>query len=218
MLIKVLTLSDILIPFIYSPQIKQRFVGVDLSIVCGDLPYYYLEYIQSALNVPVYYVNGNHSAVKETTSHIPWSDPMGAVDLHRRVINHDGMLLAGIEGCGWYKEGPYQYSQNEMWVNVFNLLPKLFYNRMAHGRYLDVFVTHAPPWGIHDQQDLPHRGIKAFRWLIKVFKPSYHLHGHIHIYRPDTITETVFKETCVINTFGYRVLSIKPGGNQLDGK
>jgi Icc-related predicted phosphoesterase len=91
-----------------------------------------------------------------------------------------------------------------MWKHVFSLVPGLLYNRLVYGRFLDVFVTHAPPAGIHDRDDLTHQGINAFRWLIRVFQPAYHFHGHIHIYRPDEVTETLFGSTRVINTFSYR--------------
>jgi len=86
------------------------------------------------------------------------------------------------------------------------LIPAMILNKIRFGRYLDVFVTHAPPWGIHDQKDLPHQGIRAFKWFIKTFQPFYHLHGHIHVYRPGTTTETTLGKTRVINTFGFRVL------------
>jgi len=78
----------------------------------------------------------------------------------------------------------------------------LLFNRARYGGFLDLFVTHAPPWGIHDQNDRAHRGIKAFRWLLNVFEPRYHFHGHIHVYRPETITDTKFNRTRVLNTYG----------------
>ena len=92
-----------------------------------------------------------------------------------------------------------------MWMHVVRLVPGLLRNRLFYGRFLDIFVTHAPPWGIHDGPDYPHIGIKAFRWLIRVFKPQYHFHGHIHVYKPNMITETQFGATNVVNTYGYRV-------------
>jgi Icc-related predicted phosphoesterase len=103
-----------------------------------------------------------------------------------------------------------------MWWHVFSLAPRLMVNRLLYGRYLDVFITHASPWGIHDQPDLPHQGIKAFRWFDRVFTPAYHFHGHIHVYRPDTSLETKFNHTWVINTFGYRLTHIQPGKKDLD--
>jgi Icc-related predicted phosphoesterase len=81
-------------------------------------------------------------------------------------------------------------------------------NRSRYGRYLDIFLTHAPPAGIHDAPDLPHQGIRAFRWLISTFQPSYHLHGHVHVYRPDSVIETRLGKTRVINSYGYREVEI----------
>ncbi len=207
----VLTLSDILVPFLYSPRIKERFKDVDLAIDCGDLPYYYLEYIGDELKTDIFFVRGNHSKLEESTTAGPRRAPLGATDLHRRSLNYRGLLIAGVEGSLRYRIGPFQYSQSEMWGHVFSLIPALWINRLRFGRYLDVFITHAPPEGVHDQPDLPHQGIKAFRWMDKVFKPAYHFHGHIHIYRPDADLETKVDSTWVINTFGYRLTHITPG-------
>lgn len=58
----------------------------------------------------------------------------------------------------------------EMWGNVYHLAPKLLINRIRYGRYLDVLVAHSPPWGIHDQDDLPHQGFKSFLTFMRWFK------------------------------------------------
>lgn len=203
-MMKILSISDIVIDFFYSPSVAKRFKDVDLIISCGDLPYYYVEYILTMVNKPLFFVRGNHANLVEYTTAGPRTRPEGAVDLHRTTAEHDGLLLAGVEGCLQYNAGPFQYTQGEMWGHVLNLVPLLMVNRLNHGRYLDVFVTHASPWGIHDEADLPHQGIKAFNWLLKVFKPAYHFHGHIHVYRSGTATETVYEQTSVINTYGYR--------------
>jgi uncharacterized protein len=201
---KLLTLSDIEIPFIYSPLVAERFCNIDIIIACGDLPYYYLEYVINALNIPAFFVRGNHAKEVEYTTGGIRKSPHGGVDLHRRLFNQDGLLLAGIEGSVRYRKGPYMYTQGEMWCYIFGLVPGVLWNRMRYGRFLDIFVTHAPPWGIHDQPDLPHQGIKAFTWFVKVFQPAYHFHGHIHVYHPDTVTDTLYGRTKIINTFGYR--------------
>ncbi|HSF80117.1 MAG TPA: metallophosphoesterase [Anaerolineales bacterium] len=200
---RALVLSDSIAPIIYSPHLRARFPDTNLVIGCGDLPYYYLEYIVSAMDVPLYFVRGNHDKLVEYSSDQTRSSPWGGTDLHRKVVKNRGLLLAGVEGSLRYREGPFQYSQNEMWWHVFSLLPGLLVNRVRHGRYLDVFVTHAPPRGIHDKDDLPHQGIRAFRWLIETFQPRYHFHGHIHIYRPDASSETKLGLTRVINAYGY---------------
>lgn len=206
---KILAVSDIVLDILYSPLIRERFPDVDLVLGCGDLPYYYLEYILTALNVPLFYVRGNHANVVEYSSAGEKTHPHGAIDIHRRTINEGGILLAGLEGSVRYNQGPFQYTQGEMWQNAFSLVPKLLLNRMRYGRYLDILITHASPWGIHDQSDRPHQGIKAFNWLLRTFKPTYHFHGHIHVYHSYMTTETLYGQTQVINAYGYRELEIK---------
>jgi Icc-related predicted phosphoesterase len=205
---KILSLSDKVVSFIYSPAIRSRFADIDLILGCGDLPYYYLEYVFTTLEAPLYFVRGNHDKIVEYGADKQRTHPHGGIDLHGRVIRSHGILLAGVEGSLRYRPGPFQYSQVEMWFNVWRLVPSLLYNRMRYGRYLDIFVTHAPVDGIHDRQDLPHRGIKAFRWLLNVFKPTYCFHGHIHLYRPDDPVMTEFEATKVINTYAFQELEL----------
>ncbi len=206
---KILGISDIEIAFIYSQMVVERFSDIDIVISCGDLPYFYLEYIVSMLNVPLYYVRGNHANRVEIGVNTQRSSPWGAIDLHQRVIEDDsGLLLAGLEGCITYNEGPYQYTQGQYWNRVFRMVPQFMLNKARLGRYLDIFVSHAPPWKIHAMDDPAHLGVKAFNWLLKVFKPAYMLHGHIHIYRQDAITSTTIGPTTVLNVFGYRQFEI----------
>ena len=202
--LKVLSLSDKQVDSIYSSQVKKRFGDVGLILGCGDLAYYYLEFVVSMLDVPLYYVRGNHSSQVEYTMVGPKTHPHGGTDLHLRVINRQDLILAGVEGSLRYRKGPFQYSQTEMWLHILRIVPALLRNKLQHGRFLDIFITHAPPWGIHDKPDLPHQGIKAFRWLIESFKPCYHFHGHIHVYRQDVQTITQHGLTTVINTYGFR--------------
>ncbi|HVN54049.1 MAG TPA: hypothetical protein VMT46_06935, partial [Anaerolineaceae bacterium] len=126
---KILSVSDIEIGLIYSPGIIDRFKDVDLVISCGDLSYYYLEYIISVLNVPLYHVFGNHAHQVEISSESSREYPWGAIDLHHRSQCYRGLLMAGLQGSVLYNYGPYQYSQAEMWNLVLTLTPALFYNR-----------------------------------------------------------------------------------------
>ena len=206
---KILSISDIELGLIYSPLISTRFDGVDLVISCGDLPYYYLEYIISTLNVPLYFVRGNHACKIEYGVGGNRTAPWGGIDLHQQcVVDSSGLILCGIEGSVRYNNGPYQYTQSQMWAKVAQLVPKLLFNNLVYGRYVDIFVTHAPPWKINDQEDLPHQGIKAYRWFINAFRPAFHLHGHIHIYRQALENETLYQSCRVINTFGFRELEV----------
>ena len=201
----ILAVSDVELGIIYNPTIANRFKHVDVVVSAGDLPYFYLEFIVSTLDKPLYYVLGNHSNRREIGIGTERDAPQGAINLHRYSRRDaSGLLLAGLEGSLKYNNGPCQYSQSDYWQMAWLLAPQLLLNRIQYGRYLDVFVTHAAPAGIHDMDDLPHRGIRAFNWIIRVFRPAFLIHGHIHLYRNDIAWYTQVGPTTVINAYGYR--------------
>lgn len=210
---RILSVSDKVEPVLYGPYIRERVGQIDLILACGDLPYYYLDYIVSLLDRPLYYVHGNHDkAVMQLPE--PGSAPSAAslgwaVNLHQRSVQFQGLLLAGLEGCRTYNPGaPYQYSEAQVSAQMHSLGLRLLANRMRHGRYLDILVTHAPPRGIHDGEDLPHRGFEGYLALLRRYRPRLMIHGHQHIYNRNEATETDFEGTRIINTFGYRVLEL----------
>lgn len=212
---RILALSDAQVPFIFSPAVRLRFKSVDLIIGCGDLAYDYLEYVYNALGVPLFYVRGNHDHVVEYSTGGQRTGPHGGVDLHRRIGRSREVLLAGIEGSARYRPGPFQYSQAEMWEHALWLAPRLLLNRLVYGRALDILVTHAPPTssranpaGADQAADHPHRGINAFYWLDRVFRPALHLHGHVHLFSPKQPVESRIGSTRVVNSYGYREMEI----------
>jgi Icc-related predicted phosphoesterase len=95
-----------------------------------------------------------------------------------------------------------------MWSHTLALVPGLLINKLTQGRFLDIFVTHAPPKGIHEGSDWAHQGINAFRWMLQVFQPAFHFHGHIHYYHPDGPHQTRLGKTMVINTYRYKITDI----------
>ncbi|MCL4258278.1 MAG: metallophosphoesterase [Anaerolineales bacterium] len=207
---RVLALSDQVLDFVYTPAVAQRFGAVDLVIGCGDLPYYYLEFLVDTLGKPVFFVRGNHAPNVEYSQTEEREAPWGAIDLHRKLVHHNGLILAGFEGSLRYRRGPFMYTQSEMWLMVLGMLPRLLYNRLRYGRALDVLVTHAPAWDVSDRQDTAHRGFKAFRWLLRTFKPKHHLHGHIHLYDRNEPAIIQFERTQVVNAYGYQELELTP--------
>ena len=158
---KLLAVSDVELGFIYNTGIAQRFSDVDLVVSCGDLPYYYLEFIVSMLDKPLYFVRGNHAGTVENGVGGPRTSPWGAIDLHRRVLRAEcGLLLAGVEGSLRYNNGPNQYTQGEMWTMVLQMVPALLINKLRFGRYLDIFVSHAPSWASATWKTCPTRASK----------------------------------------------------------
>jgi Icc-related predicted phosphoesterase len=208
---RILAVSDKVEPTLYSQTIKQHVGDIDLILGCGDLPRYYLEYLVTMLGGPLFYVIGNHANAvsKRYKQREQWEYPAGCVNIHGQVIRYNGLLIAGLEGSMRYNNNRYfQYSEQEMVRKMWGLTPRLVLNRFLYGRYLDILITHAPPEGIHDKKDRCHQGFGAFVTLMERFRPRYLLHGHVHVYSPFETTETMYRDTHVVNVYGRQILEI----------
>jgi Icc-related predicted phosphoesterase len=216
--LKILCISDQIDPLVYTPGIKQRFSDVDLILSAGDLPLDYLDFIVSNLNKPLYFVFGNHHT--EDMKHYKklWDTPLeelhdeymgcGAVHLGSKVKKEENFILAGLGGSMRYNNGPNQYSEFEMFFEIVKMIPRLLWNRIFKGRYLDILLTHAPPRGIHDKKDKCHTGFKTYLWFMKKFKPKYLVHGHIHLYDLSDVRSTNWKNTTVVNAYGHYIINM----------
>jgi uncharacterized protein len=203
---RILTISDTVEDTLYGPHVRINAGRVDMVLSAGDLPFYYLDYLASMLNVPAFFVYGNHGAEGavsgDNSKHVA-----GFHNLDGRVVRAQGLLLAGLEGSIRYnKSSSFQYTQGQMLAKVLNLAPRLYLNRLRYGRYLDILLTHSPPFGIHDAPDLPHQGFHSFLRFMRWFRPRYLIHGHQHVYNRKTPTVTQYGETTVINTYGHRII------------
>ncbi len=201
---KILAVSDRIDPLVYSDFCKERFKDIECIISCGDLPEHYLDFIVTNLNVPLFFVHGNHdpSGGKGILA--------GGVNLDERVIIYKGIIIAGLEGSCWYNGGIHQYTEREMYFKYLRLLPALWWCKIRHKRFLDILVTHAPPQGVHEGSDIAHRGFSTFTHIIKKYQPRYHLHGHVHIYDHNQGRKEQFFNTQIINCYNYRIIEINP--------
>lgn len=207
---KILSVSDVVVDLVQSPSMAQRFSDVDLVLSCGDLPFEYMEYIVTMLGRPLYFVYGNHAQHVRYDADGTWKrrEPQGCVNVHRRVVNHKGLLIGGLEGSMRYREGEHQYTQREMSALAISMALKLRLNRWRYGRAIDILITHAPPYGIHDGADLCHQGFRAFLSFMDRYKPRYLIHGHTHLYRQDARRVTRYNDTIVLNTYGHQIIEI----------
>jgi Icc-related predicted phosphoesterase len=112
----------------------------------------------------------------------------------------------GLGGSLKYNSGQNQFSQAQMWIRVLAKAPALAWNRLFRGRAVDIVLTHAPPRGINDREDRCHQGFDAFLWLMRVFKPRYLVHGHVHLYDAREPRITRYRDTAVVNVYGHYVL------------
>ncbi len=210
--VRILAVSDKVVETLYTPAIRNNVGLVDLLLACGDLPFYYLEFLVSMLDVPAFYVYGNHDHNLRYTEQGPVTiHPPGWVNLDERSVRVKGLLLAGLEGSIRYRpRGLHQYTQAEMHRKALRLASRLLVNRLFYGRYLDILITHSPPYGIHDGPDYAHTGFEAFLWLMARFRPRYLLHGHRHVYGRE-VTKSRYHRTWVLNVYPYRLIEVQTG-------
>ena len=204
-LMRILAVSDETRTPLYNAEILRMHASdVKLVLSCGDLPHTYLDFIASVLNRPLWFVRGNHDydCAQEPRP------PVCEGNLDNKVVKDQGLLIGGLEGSMRYKPGQAQYTDSEMWAKVVGMMPRLVLNRLVHGRAIDILVTHAPPYGIHDQPDLTHRGFRAFLRFMEWFKPAYLLHGHVHVYDSRAITTTRYLRTQVVNVYPWRIIEV----------
>jgi Icc-related predicted phosphoesterase len=76
-----------------------------------------------------------------------------------------------------------------------------------------IVVTHAPPRGVNDDDDLAHRGFAAFRWLSSRLDPPLWLHGHTALVRRGIDARTArHGGTLFYNCTGSTLVELVPPG------
>jgi uncharacterized protein len=187
----------------------------DVVVSCGDLPFDYLEYLVSRVDVPLLYVPGNHdpSLASQNTTWMslqqegPVPGPQGCDNIDGRVTEVRGLRIAGLGGSLRYKEGPNQYTQAQMRWRALNLEFRIRLKRARAGRKLDILLTHAPPFGTGGAEDAAHVGFAAFLRIIGDLQPRLVIHGHVHPYGR-AMPERNIGGTRIVNAVPSRLIEL----------
>lgn len=194
----------------WTAEMAAKLSDVDFILSLGDLSSYYLEFLTEKLNIPLVYVPGNHD--------------IGYIDNPpKRCINADGKIIdlrlnsdnvvqlvriTGLGGSMRYKDGHYQYSEEEQQSRVEKLLYDLDNNKKIETPDVKILLTHAPCRGYGDMDDLAHRGFDCFNKLLERWKPQVHCYGHVHQEYNDYIVHTMEAD-------GFNRLLNHPSGTHL---
>jgi predicted phosphodiesterase len=210
---RVLAIADEVDEAFYTDKLAR--LRPDLVVSCGDLPFDYLEYIVSRLDVPLVYVPGNHDPEVRSSNptwgplrtEAPQPGPQGCDNADGRIVVAAGLRIAGLGGSMRYKNGPNQYTDPQMRWRALGLEVRIRLQPARGLRKLDVLLTHAPPlgWGAND--DLAHRGFAAFPPLVRGLGPKVLIHGHVHPYGR-TKPDRPLGETQIVNAVPSRIVEI----------
>lgn len=197
----------------------------------------YVDFIVTVFNKPTYFVFGNHNLNEYHFYHRSSPIPSGGITSHYNDVSHahgatyagfktfvdsslcftdpvtgtrTPLLIAGASGSSRYNKGLCQFTDLQMKLKLIKMIPKLILNKIKYGRYLDIFLTHATPRNFHDHEDPCHIGFPCYNWFLEKFKPTYMVHGHIHLYDSREERIGTFCESTVVNAYAHCVIELPP--------
>ena len=129
------------------------------------------------------------------------------MNLDGSVEEWKGLTFAGLGGSIRYRPGPNQYSEREMWLRTLRLRATVRLREVIGKSSVDILVTHSPPRGHGDLEDLAHQGFECFQGLVERLEPKVVLHGHVH---PQGIEEpeTAIGNSRLVNVIPYKVIEV----------
>ena len=190
---------------------RLREIQPAIVVSCGDLPPDYLDFVCTAANAPLLYVPGNHDPDHRQApnphqiTNIP--PPPPGVNIDGSIVVDHGLRIAGLGGSVRYRPGPNQRTQAQMRRKVRSMIGRARIRGIGRVRPLDVFVAHAPPRRVGDEDDPAHQGFDAYHRLIEAFTPRVMIHGHIHPHgfsKPDR----QIGETTIMNVIPSRIIEL----------
>ncbi len=189
---RILAVSDEACPALYDHYRPGRLEGYDLILSAGDLSADYLSFLVTMGRSPLLYVHGNHDEGYRCRP------PEGCDCIDDQLVVYRGLRILGLGGCLQYRpDAPWQFTERQMARRIARLRLALF---RAGG--VDIIVTHSPPLGLGDEEDLPHRGFGCFRGLLDRYRPSLFIHGHVHMRGyPLPSRELLYEGTRIINAW-----------------
>lgn len=162
---------------------------IELIITLGDLAREDILQLATITHIPKIGVYGNH----DSGMYMP---ELGIWDMHMKIWDFNGLRFGGFQGCVRYKENPdaIMFTQQEAGI-LMREFPKT-----------DVFISHCPPRGINDEEEIAHQGFDALREYIDEKQPTVWLHGHTYP-TPETVV-TQHGPTRIEYVFRYKVVEL----------
>lgn len=136
---------------------------IELIITLGDFTREDIIALAAIKNVPKIGVYGNHDSGM-------YMAELGIWDMHLKTWDFQGLKFGGFQGCVRYKQNPdaIMYTQEEA-----NHLMQDFPG-------VDIFLSHCPPRGINDEEEIAHQGFDALHTYLNTQQPKVWLHGHTY--------------------------------------
>jgi Icc-related predicted phosphoesterase len=163
---------------------------IEIIFLLGDLTIFDLEGLQDITHIPKIGIYGNHCSGN-------YFEKFGIINLHLTTFEYKGIIFGGFEGSVRYKNDPYakMYTQEE----AFSLMDGF--------PYVDVMLTHCPPYGVNDEpEELAHQGFKALSLYLDEKMPKYLFHGHTYPTNENIVKR--YKNTNIVYVYEDNIIDI----------
>jgi uncharacterized protein len=195
MIMKILLVSDQEETYIWDFFDRERFKDIELILSCGDLKAEYLSFLVTMIQAPLFYVPGNHNK-----SYVR-NPPEGCDSADDTLLTYNGVRILGLGGCMNYSFQEYQYTEEEMEKRIRKLKKTIVKNKG-----FDILLTHAPALHLGDGDDRAHTGFACFVDMLDQYTPKYFFHGHQHLNYKVQKRIRQYKDTTIVNAFGYHII------------
>lgn len=149
----------------------------DCVLLLGDIFVEDVKHIASFIDMPCYYVLGNHDY---------WGQNDGiknAVNLDGKTVTVNGVRISGFSGCPRYKQGNFAMRDEQEAKEILQSLGKT-----------DILVSHESPFQMMNT-NRSHSGFQAITDFLKEKRPKMHIFGHHHCRHEETVNG--IREICV---------------------
>ena len=135
----------------------------DVCLLLGDLSMQDIAIIkEQVIGIPIYGVLGNHDGFE-------LYDRCGIENIHGKVIEVNGVRIAGMGGSLRYKDSPMPLYTDEESVEI------------AEGmEAADILISHDSPKYLHSDQDFAHSGLQGITRYCEKYNVPLNIHGHHH--------------------------------------
>lgn len=163
--------------------------NIELVITLGDLTREDILSLEQVTNIPKIGIYGNH----DSGTYMP---ELGIWDMHLKTWDYQGLKFGGFQGCVRYKDNPeaIMYTQDQA-NQMLIAFPRV-----------DVFISHCPPRGINDEEEIAHQGFDALRIYLDNLKPKIWLHGHTYPTEENIVRQ--YDTTKIEYVFGYKIVNL----------
>lgn len=143
-----------------------------------------LNIIKECVPTNVYGILGNHDDYNAL-------EKCNITNIHKKIINIDGVKIAGFQGSNKYKNVEYpSFTQEESILECNEIEPA------------DILISHTGPYNLYNH-DIAHTGLSGISNYIKKNNIILNIHGHMH----DNMVKYSTNGTKVICVYGIAIVN-----------